>query len=100
MNKVFSNIACRNIITLWASTYELQVSSLKFPTEDTVVFSVLISERLPVLAITRLHLFLGSGLEVKTTINSGGQSVTITIKNYQSGRISALWNMHEFYFGR
>lgn len=100
MNKVFSNITCRNIITIWASTYELQISSLKFPLEDTVVFSVLISERLPIIAISQLHLFLGSGLEVKTTINSGGQSVTVTIRNYQSGRILDLWKIHEFYFNR
>lgn len=100
MNKVFSNIACRNIITLWASTYELQVSTLRFPLEDTVVFSVLIMERLPVLAISQLHSFLGSGLEVKTTINRGGLSMTVTIKNYHAGRIADLWKMHEHYFGR
>lgn len=100
MNKVFANITCRNIITLWASTYELQVSTLRFAPEDTVVFSVLILERLPVIAISQLHSFLGSGLEVKTTINRGGQSVTVTIKNYQSGRITDLWKMHKHYFGR
>lgn len=96
----FAISACRNILSLWASAFELQLSCLQFPTESTVVFSIDTSASLPVFAISQLQSFLGSGIVVKASISSGGLSMTITINHYQSGRIADLWKLHERYFGR
>ena len=99
MNNEFATTTCRSIITLWASTFELQISSLYFPLEDCVAFSVATIERLPIYAIGQLQQFLGSGIVVKTTISRGGLSMSIVINKYRVGRISDLWKMHEHYFG-
>lgn len=100
MTNKFAISACRNIISLWASTFELQLSSSQFPTESTVVFSIDTSESLPVFAISQLQSFLGAGIVVKASISSDGLSMTLTINHYRSGRIADLWKMHEHYFGR
>lgn len=96
----FAISACRNILSLWASTFELQLSCLQFPTESTVEFSINTSESLPVFAISQLQAFLGPDIVVKASISKGGLSMTITIKNYQNGRVAYLWKIHEHYFGR
>lgn len=100
MNNEFTTTACRSIITLWAATYELEILHLRFPEENTAVVYVLLFDRLPVLAVAKLSSFLGSGIEVKTTISRGGLNMAVTINNYQIGRIAELWQEHERFLGR
>lgn len=100
MNKEFRFSACRRIINLWASVFELQIYDFGFPQETFVEFTICTVERMPVFAISQLPSFLGSGITVKTSISPRGMAMTVTIENFQVGRISDLWKMHERYFGR
>lgn len=100
MNKEFAISVCRRLLNVWAATFELEITSLGFPSETSVEFSVCSPDRLPAFAISHLDLFLGSGITVKTVISHKGTVATITVEDYQYGSIADLWKLHESYFGR